>query len=108
MSAHRRTALFLFLLAVCATGALVQRLVELPRVSGRPGELYEAVSRQITAMREADYPRAYRQVSIEFQERVNAEAFTDLVEGVYPELVRASRVEFGRARFEGRYAVLQV
>ncbi len=78
------------------------------RASVRPAELCEIVWKQIGAFREANYPRAYRHASTRFQERFNVDAFGELVRSDYPDLVRASRVEFGTVRIVGRYAVVQV
>jgi hypothetical protein len=71
-----------------------------------PSELYQVVSSQLAAFRAEDYPSAYRQVSMSFQEKVDIEAFADLARTEYPALLQASRVEFGQVRFDGRHAVL--
>jgi hypothetical protein len=93
---------------LCVVAAFVQRAFELRRMRVRPAELYEVVSRQVNAFHEADYSRAYQQVSSGFQERFNVEAFTELARKEYPEIARADRVEFGPVRFGGRHAVVQV
>ena len=92
--------------ALCGVGAFVQSIMERRWQSTPPGELYQVVSSQLAAFRAEDYPGAYRQVSMSFQEKVDIESFADLARTEYPALLHASRVEFGQVRFEGRHAVL--
>jgi hypothetical protein len=94
--------------AVCVVAAMLQRAFELRRMQARPAELYEIVSRQVNAFREADYSRAYQQVSMHLQERFNVEAFAEFARKEYPQISHAERVEFGTVRFAGSHALVQV
>ncbi len=108
MSAKHRVGLILIFLGICGAALVAERLLELRRNSVRPGELYEVVRLEIDAVREADFPRAYQQVSTGFQEKFNVEAFAELVRSDYPEIRSAERIEFGRVVHDGRRAVVQV
>jgi hypothetical protein len=92
--------------ALCGAAALFQSMLERRWQSTPPSELYHVVSRQLAAFRVDDYPGAYRQVSMGFQEKFNILSFADLVRSDYPALLRATRVEFGQVRFHGRHAML--
>ena len=92
--------------ALCGAAALFQGRLERRWQSTPPGELYHVVSQQLAAFRADDYPGAYRQVSMSFQEKFNLEAFADLARTDYPALLRATRVEFGQTRFNGRNALV--
>ena len=101
-----RLLVVVLLLAVCVASALVQGLRQRQRESVRPTELFEVIWQQVVAFRAKDVPAAYRQASLNFQERFNIEAFTDLVHSDYPPLRMAERVEFGAVRWEGREAMV--
>jgi hypothetical protein len=105
---NRGAKLFLLgaIFAVCGTAAIFQGLLERRWQSTPPSELYHVVSQQLASFRVDDYPGAYRQVSMGFQEKFNLEAFADLARTDYPALLRATRVEFGQARIQGRKAVV--
>jgi hypothetical protein len=92
--------------ALCGAAALFQGAFERRWQSTPPSELYHVVSQQLAAFRADDYPAAYRQVSMSFQEKFNLESFADLARTDYPTLLRATRVEFGQTRFHGRNAVV--
>ena len=92
--------------AMCVAATLFQKVLERKWQATPPAELYDVVWKQLSAFRADDYPSAYRQVSMSFQEKFNIEAFTDLAHTEYPGLVRAQRVEFGAVRFEGRRAYI--
>jgi hypothetical protein len=106
MNRTAKLCLLAALFVLCAAAALFQRVAERRWHATPPGELYEVVWKQLTAFRAADFPGAYQQVSMSFQERFNIEAFADLARTEYPGLVRATRVEFGAVRFEGRRAFI--
>jgi len=104
-----RTAKLLLLtglFAICSAGAILQSRVERRRQATSPNALYAVVWKQIAAFREDDYASAYRQVSANFQEKFNIEAFSDLARTEYPGVRRARRVEFGAVQFEGRHALI--
>ena len=94
------------LFAVCGAGAILQNKAERRRQTVPPNALYAIVWQQIVAFREDDYASAYRQVSVNFQEKFNIEAFSDLARTEYPSVRRAERVEFGAVHFEGRHAII--
>ena len=108
MSSGRRVGLLLIFLAICGAALIAQRILDARRFAARPAELYEVVRQEIAAVRESDFPRAYQQVSIGFQEKFNIEAFADLVRSDYPSVHQIERVEFGRIAREGRRALVQV
>jgi hypothetical protein len=94
------------LFVTCAAATLFQRVLERRWQATPPAELYAVVWKQLNAFRADDYPGAYRQVSMSFQEKFNLESFAELARAEYPGLVRAARVEFGAVRFEGRHAFI--
>src|SRR5687767_1951599 len=108
MSIRPKVLVIVFCIALCAAGGFGHRWIEGHRASTHPNEIYQIVWNQIAAVRQADYARAYQQVSSGFQEKFNIEAFADLARTDYPALLRADRVEFGRVRFEGRRALVNV
>ena len=108
MTRSRKTAIILSCFAFCGAAAIVQRSLEMERANVRPAELYDTVWRQLSAFRQADFPRAYQQVSTRFQERFNIEAFMQLARTDYPGILRAERTEFGAVRMEGRHALVHV
>ena len=108
MNPRRRVGVILVVLGICGAALLAQRASEMRRLRVEPRELYEVVRIEIDAVRVADFPRAYQQVSTGFQEKFNVEAFADLVRTEYPDIRRAERIEFGRVVHEGRHAVVQV
>jgi hypothetical protein len=101
-----RVGLILCTLAVCGTAAVVQRWRDTRPAFTRPAELYDVVLAQMTAFREADYPRAYRTVSNGVQEKVSVEIYADFARLDHTELRRAVRIEFGPIRAEGRRALV--
>jgi hypothetical protein len=105
---NRGAKLFLLgaVFAMCGAAALFQGAIERRWQATPPSELYRVVSQQLAAFRADDYPGAYRQVSMSFQEKFNLEAFADLARSDYPALLRATRVEFGQTRFNGRNALV--
>jgi hypothetical protein len=106
MNRTTKLCLLAALFATCTAATLFQRALERRWHATPPNELYAVVWQQLSAFRADDYPAAYRQISMSFQEKFNIEAFSDLARTDYPGLVRASRVEFGAVRFEGRRAFL--
>ena len=108
MSPGRRAKVGLILctFAVCGAAALVQRWREARPAFTHPAELYDVVLAQMSAFRDADYPRAYRVVSNGVQEKVNVETYADLARHDHTELRRAVRIEFGSIRAEGRRALV--
>jgi len=106
MSRGLKLCLLAALFTLCGGAALFQSVLDRRWQSASPGELYSVVSSQLSAFRADNYPAAYRQVSMSFQERFNLQSFADLARTDYPALLHASRVEFGQARFQGRRAFL--
>lgn len=104
MSRTVKLCLLCALFGVCIAATFFQRFMERRWHATPPSELYDVVWKQLSAFRADDYPTAYQQVSMGFQEKFNIAAFTDLVHTDYPGLVRAQRLEFGAVQFEGRYA----
>jgi len=92
--------------ATCIAATLFQSVLERRWHATPPAELYAVVWKQLDAFRDDDYPGAYRQVSMAFQEKFNIEAFNDLAHTEYPGLMRAQHVEFGAVRFEGPHAFI--
>ena len=91
--------------SVCAIAVLVRPSAR-RAPDARPAKLYSVVLEELHALREADYPRAYRQVSLSMQDRYNLDAFAELVRTDHPELARHERVEFGAVRAQGRHALV--
>ena len=109
MTRQAKLTLLGLVFAICAGAALVQNFQHHTRQATKPGELFDVVWRQIVAVRDDDFAGAYQQVSLEFQERFNIEAFADLARTDYhPALRYADRVEFGAVKWDGRQAVVPV
>jgi hypothetical protein len=87
---------------VCAAAVFIRPLPPQRAPEPRPQELFAVVSEELDALRSADYSRAYRQVSLEMQERYNLEAFAEFIRMEQPELALYERVEFGAPRVQGR------
>lgn len=107
MNRTAKICLLGILFAICASAAYFQAVIERRWQSTPRAELYDVVSKQLSAFRSADFSGAYQQASMSFQERFNMDAFTDLARTEYPALMRSTRLEFGRVRFEGRHAIMQ-
>ena len=95
-----------FFFAVCVGSALIQQYQLRQQAMLRPTELFDVVSKQISAIREDNYAEAYRQISNGFQEKFDIAAFSDLARSDYPLLGRAERVEFGAVQWDGERAVV--
>jgi hypothetical protein len=106
MSRSAKLCLLGAVFALCGAAALFQSMLERHWQATPPIELYQVVSQQLAAFRAEDYPTAYRQVSMGFQEKFNILSFANYARIEYPALLRAVRVEFGQVRFRGRHAVL--
>ena len=94
--------------ALCAIAAFIVTNASRRVPETRPANLYNVVLEELHALREADYPRAYRQVSLSMQERYNLYSFAELVRTDHPELARFERVEFGAVRVQSRHALVPV
>lgn len=95
-------------LGLCGTAVFIRPGARTPIVEPSRQELYAVVIHELAAVREADYPRAYRQVSLSMQERYNIEDFADYVRTERPELARFERIEFGAVSSKGRHAIVPV
>jgi len=94
--------------SVCGIAALIRPTHTRRAPEVRPSHLYKVVMEELHALREANYPQAYRQVSLSMQERYNLDAFAEYVRTDHPELTRYERLEFGSIRLQSRYAVVPV
>jgi len=94
--------------SLCAAAVLMRPGTTHRVPEPRPANLYTVVLEELQALREADYPRAYRHVSLSMQDRYNLDAFAELVRTVHPELPRFERVEFGAIRLQSRHALVPV
>ncbi len=91
---------------VCATSTLVQGWRQGSVAAPKPTDLYEVVWQQVVAFRADDFASAYRQVSSDFQERFDFDAFTDLARSDLPAIRVAERVEFGALKRDGARVVV--
>jgi hypothetical protein len=87
---------------VCAAAVFIRPLPPRRAPEPRARELYAVVIEELAALREADYSRAYRQVSLDMQERYNVEAFAEVIRTERPELADFEHVEFGALKTQGR------
>ena len=92
--------------AVCGAAVFIRPLPARRAPEPRPQELYNVVLQELSALRVADYPRAYRHVSLSMQERFNLDDFAEQVRIGRPEIARFERVEFGAIVVQGRHALL--
>jgi hypothetical protein len=95
-------------LSLCATAAFIRPTAPRRTPEPRAQDLYGVVMQELAAVREADYSRAYRQVSLSMQERYNIDDFTEYVRTERPELARFERIEFGAMSRQGRHALVPV
>jgi hypothetical protein len=93
--------------SVCAAAILIRPLPSRQISPPSPQELYAVVLGEVNALREADYPAAYRQVSLSMQERYNLDLFADWVRTERPEVAHTERVEFGPMQTDGSTAQLR-
>lgn len=105
MKHNLKIAALVILLAVCASAGM-QAYRQRQREHIKPTELFNVIWQQVAAFQAEDYPGAYRQISNNFQEQFNMEAFQDLVRSDYPPLRFAERVEFGAVRWDGKRAIV--
>lgn len=106
MKRATKIGLVFFFVVVCAI-ALHSRF-EIRQKPPAPVELYDVVFRQFNAFQASDYSSAYQQVSTNFQEKFDLNAFTDLVRTDYPDLLRADHLEFGPVLLAPNRALIQV
>lgn len=108
MNRSAKIFLLVVLFACCTAAAMVQYKQWRQREHTRPAELFEVVSRQISAFRDDDFASAYRQVSTDYQEKMNIEAFADQARMDFTAIAQSVRVEFGAVRWDKRHAILPV
>jgi len=94
--------------SICVFAALLRPVSQRRLPEAKPANLYNVVIEELHALREADYPRAYRQVSLSMQDRYNLDDFAEFVRIDHPELARYERVEFGAIRVQARRALVPV
>jgi hypothetical protein len=92
--------------AVCGAAVFIRPLPPRRAPEPRPQELFDVLMQELEAVREADYSRAYRHVSLSMQERYNADDFAVFVRTERPEFARFERVEFGAIAVQGRHALV--
>ncbi len=92
--------------AVCGAAVFIRPLPPRRAPEPRPPELYDVVMQELTALRVADYSRAYRHVSLSMQERFNIDDFAEQVRVDRPEIARFERVEFGAITVQGRHVLM--
>ncbi len=91
---------------VCAASTVVEGWRQASGAPLVPNDLYDVVWQQVIAFRADDYASAYRQVSSEFQERFDFDAFTDLARSDLPAVRAAERVEFGAVKRDGARVIV--
>lgn len=108
MSSPIKAGLLFCLFSICGASFFVaHRLTE--RVpSPAPHELFAIVHQQLAAFRSVDFESAYRQAASGVRQKFTVQQFEDMVRRNYPEMTRATRVEFGLVRVQGGSALVQV
>jgi hypothetical protein len=94
--------------SLCGAAFIIRPTLPRRAPDPRPQELYQIVMQELAAVREADYSRAYRHVSLSMRERYNLDDFTEHVRMDHPELSRFERAEFGAVSTQGRHALVPV
>ncbi|MEQ1859422.1 MAG: DUF4864 domain-containing protein [Chthoniobacteraceae bacterium] len=92
--------------SVCVAAAVVRSPAARRVPAPLPQEIYSVVMDKLAAVRAADYPAAYRHVSLAVQERFNLDEFSGQVRTDHPDLARFERVEFGAVVVQGRRAAV--
>jgi len=108
MSPRGKFGLVLFAFAVCAASVLMTRYFQLRVDQVRPAELFSVVYRQVNAVREDNYSKAYEEASGTYQRKFNLAQFIRVVQSDYSVISKAVRVEFGRTEAKGGYALMRV
>jgi len=108
MSPRGKFGLVLFFFAVCAASVFVTRYFQIRADQVRPAELYSVVYRQVNAVREDNYSKAYEEASGTFQRKFNLAQFIRVVQSDYGVISKAVRVEFGQTQARGGYAFMRV
>lgn len=103
-----KASLLLFFFSLCGSAMLVTHHVSRHRPPPAPRDLYVVVNEQITALRAADYPSAYRYAASGVQQKFTLPQFKTMVLRDYGEMPPGQRVEFGSVRVQGSHAVLEV
>ena len=98
----------LFFFATCVSAALFSHFYLRQDQSAPPGDLFRVINTQLAAFRTDDYPRAYQQASLNFQQRFTVDQFKQMITADYARVLTGSRVEFGPVQFLSRRAQIQV
>jgi hypothetical protein len=108
MTNRGKIALVLLAIAVCGTAPLARYWLRHRVENVSPAELYQVVYNQFSAVRTADFTRAYWQASSGIQQKFNRDQFTEMIRRECPGLDRAERIEFGLVRSREQHALIQV
>ncbi len=110
MNHQGKVTLLLFLLSVCATGALLRwgDWRREPEIALSPSELFEVIEHQLTDFRTSNLSSAYSHSSSSFQQHWSLEQFISMAQGDYRRVLKAERVEYGPWHQQGRKASIQV
>lgn len=96
-----RLATVFIAIAVCIAGAVIARLRTVPHLDD-PLSLHDALWKHISALRETDYPRAFRAASSASTEGWDPVSFFHACKTECPEAVHAVRVELGETDVKAR------
>jgi len=108
MTIGGKLGLVLSAFAICAASVLVTRYFQIQTDQVRPADLYRVVYRQVNAVRDDNYSKAYEEASGTFQRKFNLAQFIRVVRSDYGAISGAERVEFGRIESNGGCAVMRV
>lgn len=106
---HRgKIGIMIVFFMICVWSALMTYHARVQRENVAHRELYEVVCRQLRALRDDDFNRAYGTASSGVQGKFSLNAFTDMIRTNYSSFVEAPRVELGRVQTDGDRAFVQV
>lgn len=103
-----KASLLLFFLIVCGSALIVTHQLRQHLPAPVPRALFAIVNEQLIAFRASDFRSAYRSAATGVQQKFTPPQFEAMVRQNYPEMTRASRVEFGLVKMSGESALVQV
>ena len=108
MTALAKASLLTFFFSLCGAAFIVTHQMREQVPPPVPHALFAVVNDQLSAVRAADYPSAYRYAASGMQQKFTLPQFERMVRRNYAHMAAARRVEFGSVRVERGSATLEV
>lgn len=107
MTRTTKAALLLSSFILCASAIFATNRLRERTPDPAPRDLYSVVNDQLSAFRADDFRSAYRYAASRVQQKFTPEQFEAMIRANYPEMARASRVEFGSIQVRDASASVQ-